>query len=286
MNFDFWDTDSRIRVNDESTFLFEINLNGEFLETASMNQYGFFGNFQGNLSDRHKNIMPDSNSITIEELYRGSMKSAKSIDDFNRILDGKKVIYPPTPPEYNKYHNLFADRNGHALILESANGANDITTGCSDFMIMTNFPVGQYRGMSYKNVQGAGSDRYIKAYDYLLQHSDFNIENAFEILKNTAQKEDAWETLISMVFIPDEMTVYFALKRDFSKIFKTDMFQKTLETYKGFGKYIKMDASNSGIPLNRLKDLILEADKGHLGEKSLGTEKTDRIDQLMTEDKA
>lgn len=32
----------------------------------------------------------------------------------------KTIVYPPVPPEYNKLHNMFADKNGNAIILETA----------------------------------------------------------------------------------------------------------------------------------------------------------------------
>lgn len=68
MNFDFFEVESRIRIEDKGDipmFFFEINQGGQFLETAGMNTKGLFGNFQENLSDSHKNIVPDKNCITI-----------------------------------------------------------------------------------------------------------------------------------------------------------------------------------------------------------------------------
>lgn len=260
MNFDYWEVASRIRINDIgdiSSFLFEINQGGTFLETAGMNTNGSFSNFQGNLSEKHVNVVPNENCITIADLYRNFLNSNQLVKDVDDIISKKTVLYPPIPPEFNKLHNMFADKNGNALILESACGKNDITRiNDNNFLVMTNFPVGQFKNMNYKDVSGAGSDRYIKAYEYLSNiKTDFSVDNAFEILENTVQKEEKWETIISMVFVPDELTVYAAIRRDFNKIWKVDIKRKCIETFRGFENKMSMDIGSSGVDIANLAAL-------------------------------
>lgn len=252
MNFDFMKVDLGIRIDDSDTFIFEIKAGEQFLETACMNTNGFFGNFQGNLSAKHINIIPDSKCITIDKLYRKAIKSCKSIDDFEKILDNKTVAYAPVPPDYNKNHNMFADKNGKALVLETSNGKNDITYIENNFLVMTNFPLGDYRKKDYRNVSGVGADRYIKAYEYLLSHEKIDEASAFEILKNTAQKEDEFETLVSMVFLPEEFTIYMSLLREYDKIIKINMKEKTAETFKGYENHMSIKIHNSGTDLKTL----------------------------------
>lgn len=259
MNFDYWEVDSRIRINDTkniSTFLFEINQGGEFLETAAMNTCGSFGNFQGNLSDKHVNVVPDLNCITIADLYRKFINSDQSVEEMDNILNKKTVLYPPIPPEYNKLHNMFADKNGNALVLESACGKNDITRiKDNNFLVMTNFPVGQFKNINYKDVSGAGSDRYIKAYEYISNiKTNFSIDNAFEILKSTAQKEEKWETIASMVFVPDELVVYVTVRRDFNKIWKVDINRKCIEAFRGFENKMSINIGSSGVDIVNLQN--------------------------------
>lgn len=258
MNFDYWDVESRIRINDSGSvpvFFFEINQGGEFLETAGMNANGFFGNFQGNLSDKHKNIILDSNCITIDKLYRQFLNSAKSIEDMTDVLNKKTVVYPPVPPEYNKLHNMFADKNGNAIILETSNGKNDITKIRNKFLVMTNFPIGQFKDVDYKSAFGVGSDRYKTAYGYISNiNNNFDIDNAFEVLKNTVQKEESFETLISMVFVPDESNVYISIRRDFNRVWKVDINKKCIETFRGFKNKTSMDISKSGILITDLQN--------------------------------
>ncbi|OAA90840.1 hypothetical protein [Clostridium coskatii] len=57
---------------------------------------------------KHKNIIPDSNCITIDKFYRQFLNSAKSIEDMTTVLNTKTIIYSPVPPKYNKLHNIFA----------------------------------------------------------------------------------------------------------------------------------------------------------------------------------
>lgn len=258
MNFDLWESDARIRIDSGGSipcFFYEVNHTGEFLETAGMNTKGLFGNFQGNLSDKHVNVIPDDSCIKVEQLYRQVMPSTDSLETVKKIIEQKTVIYPPIPPEYNKLHNMFADSQGNALILETADGKNDITVMDKDFLVMTNFPMGQFKDIAYTDIKGAGSERYITAYDALLKSNSFDIENAFELLAKTAQKEEAWETLMSMVFVPDEVSVYFAVKRNYNKVWKVDIEKNLLLSYRGFDSFKSMVINSSGININDLQTL-------------------------------
>ncbi|HEX3029764.1 MAG TPA: hypothetical protein VHT34_10775 [Clostridia bacterium] len=258
MNFDCWNLESRIRIDQHdsvSTFFYETNLEGKFLETAGMNSYGFFGNFQGNLSEKHQNIIPDSKCIVIDELYRESLHSARSIKDFYSLLGEKIVAYNPVPPIHNLLHNMFADKDGAAIILETADMKNDITEISGSFMVMTNFPAGLFKNLEYSCVNGAGSDRYIKAFEQISSHQDiFDIPDAFAVLKSTVQKEENWETLISMVFVPDELAVYFSLNRNFDKIWRADINKKHVQTYYGFNDSITIEMGENGISMNGLRE--------------------------------
>ncbi|MCR3757470.1 linear amide C-N hydrolase [Clostridium felsineum] len=259
MNFDFFEVESRIRIEDKGdipVFFFEINQGGQFLETAGMNTKGFFGNFQGNLSDSHKNIIPDKSCITIDKLYREFLNSDKSIEELLNVIKKKKVVYPPTPPEYNKMHNMFADKMGNAIVLETSDGENDITKIKDDFLVMTNFPVGQFKNINYKKVSGIGSDRYIKAYEYISNiGANFSIDNAFDILKSTAQKEKDFETIISMVFDPNELRVYISIRRQFEKIWMVDIRRKCVETFRGFKNKQAISIAKAGVSVESLENI-------------------------------
>ncbi len=141
-------------------------------------------------------------------------------------------------------HILAADPQGNAAILEVGKEENEILPIAGDFIVMTNFPNSLFKGLPYNMVYGTGADRYIKAYEYIDQHLDsFDIDHAFEALKQTTQDF----TLCSLVCDPLRSNIYFALNRDFEKIWKISLHEKTIETYRGFEKEVKLPIPEEGI---------------------------------------
>jgi len=231
MNFDCWEVPLRMRLSSEGemdVFWFEANMNGEFLETAAMNSKGFFSNFQGNLSARHKNVEAGPGTMTIAEVYRNSLRRCGQIADLNDLIGNRTMVYPPVPPEWNMLHNLFADKYGRALILETSEGHNEITEIAGSYLVMTNFPVNEFRNLALAEVAGAGDDRYKLACEYLTQHEEVGVEEAFALLQKTAQNTEGWRTLCSMVFDPIGLQVHFVLNQLFSRVFTFDMRERNL----------------------------------------------------------
>jgi len=231
MNFDCWEVPMRMRISTEGdvdVFWFEADMNGEYLETAAMNSKGFFGNFQGNLSARHKNVEPGPGTMTIAEVYRNSLKTCEQIADLKDVIGACTVVYPPVPPEWNMLHNLFADRHGGSLVLETSDGHNEISDIRGSFQVMTNFPVNEFRDHPLAAISGAGNDRYKMACAYLEKSKNIDLPEAFGLLQKTAQNTDGWKTLCSMVFDPVDLKIYFVLNQQFGDVFTIDMKEHTV----------------------------------------------------------
>ena len=74
-----------------------------------------------------------------------------------------------------------------------------------------------------------------------------DLSKAFETLEKAKLETKSFSTQCSMVFNPVEGVMYFSLKRDFNKIWKVNLKERTLETYKGFKVVKKMPLDDSGI---------------------------------------
>lgn len=220
----------RISTEDNArVFWFEAEMNGSYLETAAMNSHGFFGNFQGNLSSKHKNIQPGPGKVGIDQVFRDSLRTGKQIADLKTIIGDRTVIYPPVPPEWNLLHNLFADKFGGSLILETSEGHNDITEITGKFMVMTNFPAGEFKNKPLAEISGAGDDRYKIAYEHLAEMRHCDVAAAFDLLKKTAQNTDGWKTLCSMIFDPNALKVHCVFNQQFEYVFTANIQDCTLE---------------------------------------------------------
>lgn len=223
MNFDCWEVPMRMRLSEDGVFWFEANMMGQYLETAAMNDKGFFGNFQGNLSARHKNVEPGPGTIGIDQVFRESLKTSESIADLRAVIGDKTVVYPPVPPEWNLLHNLFADRSGGSLVLETADCHNDITDISGNYMVMTNFPLGETKNRPLGEISGAGEDRFKLACEHLNSCNNFDVTAAFDLLQKAVQVTDQWKTLCSMVFDPVELQIHCVLDRQFGNIFTVNI---------------------------------------------------------------
>jgi hypothetical protein len=139
------------------------------------------------------------------------------------------------------------------MIVESGDRENDITRIKNNFIVMTNFPMGKFRGKGFEEVEGSGEARYKTAYRHILEHFEaFDVKRAWEILKMTAMEED-FSTQCSMVFVPEKQEAYIALRRDFERIWKVSIEDETIETYSGFKKILKKRLDSSGIKASDLK---------------------------------
>jgi hypothetical protein len=98
-----------------------------------------------------------------------------------------------------------------------------------------------------------GADRYKTAGKYISNNiQDFDFNNGIEMLKSTAQSENIYKTVCSMLFSPSEKAVYIMLQRNFNKIWKLSINQNTIETFKGFDQELKIMLDSSGILASEL----------------------------------
>ena len=163
------------------------------------------------------------------------------------------ISYPRNPlfPDLG-LHTMIADKSGDAFILEEGNDRNIISPIHNDFIIMTNFPNGNFEDVNYNKVHGIGADRYICAYEYIYDHIDsFGINEAFEILSKTSQEN----TLSSIVYEPLKNEIYISLKKDLSKRWKISMIDKTIQSLDGFLISNKIQLTNDEIFVNDLLSL-------------------------------
>lgn len=101
---------------------------------------------------------------------------------------------------------------------------------------MTNFKHSDFRDMPLEDISGTGADRYRAACKYLAESPEnFSIDNAFACLQKTAQAI----TLCSMVFEPRENCIYLALDKNYEKLWKISLKDKSIETYRGFEENLK-----------------------------------------------
>ncbi len=254
MNFDTDEIDLKLRVNrynDMNLFYFSALIDNKYRDIAGFNSEGLFICTQAVAYRPGFKSNCDQNDWSAFDTFDEALKETRKTSEFYEILNKRVISYPRNPlfPDLG-LHTIIADKTGDAFILEEGNDTNTVIPIHNDFIIMTNFPNGDFKGANYKEVYGIGADRYICAHEYIHNNIHiFGINEAFEVLSKTSQGN----TLCSIVYEALKNEIYISFKKDFSKKWKISIIDKTIQSLDGFLSNNKIQFTNEEI---LVKDLI------------------------------
>ena len=235
MNFDTNEIDLKLKINcynDKNIFYFSGLLDNIYRDIAGVNSDGLF------ICTQAVEYSPDFkpscnvNDWFAFDIIDEALKKTNKASEFFQILNNRVIAFPRNPlyPDLG-LHTIIADKTGNAFILEEGLDTNIISWINNDFMIMTNFPNGDFKEINYDKVYGCGADRYICAHEYIDNNiHNFGIDEAFEVLRKTSQKN----TLCSIVYEPLKNEVYISFKIDLSKKWRISITEKTIQSLDGF----------------------------------------------------
>jgi hypothetical protein len=145
-------------------------------------------------------------------------------------------------------HSLFAGTQGQAMVVEAGVEGNVVTPIEGDYIVMANFPNGDFQDLPYDQVRGVGAGRYVAAYEHIRDHIDeYDLDRALETLERAVQRGEASGTQSSRVFLPERREVYIALKGDLERVWRVSLEERTIETYAGFDRSRRLPLRDAGI---------------------------------------
>ena len=256
MTFDTDEIDLKLKVRsykDMNYFFFSGLAGNEFRDIAGVNSEGLFVCTQAVEYGPGFMASCDENDWFAFDIFDEVLKKTRKASEFYEV-SGKRVISYPRNPLYPELglHTMIADQSGDAFIIEEGNDQNVVCPVQNNFIVMTNFPNGNFAGMDYKNISGMGSDRYIRAYEYIQNNiENFGVNEAFDILGKTSQAN----TLCAIVYDPSEKEIYLSFKKDFSKKWKISVTDKTIKSLDGFLSNNMIHFTNGEILVNDLLSL-------------------------------
>ena len=256
MNFDTDDVDLKLKVysyNDINLFFFSCLMDNKYRDIAGFNSEGLFICTQAVQYSPGFKSSCDENDWFAFDTFEEALKKTRKASEFFEILNKRVLSYPRNPlfPDLG-LHTIIADKTGDAFILEEGNETNIVTPISKDFIIMTNFPNGDFKEAEYNKVHGIGADRYICAHEYIDNNiHSFGINEAFEVLSKTSQGN----TLCSIVYEPIKNEIYINFKKDFSKKWKISIIDKTIQSLDGFLSNNIIEITNEEVCVNDLISL-------------------------------
>lgn len=259
MNFDTEDIDIKLKINrynDMNLFYFSGLADHKYRDIAGFNSEGLFICTQAVGYGPGIKSSCDENDWFAFDIFDEVLKKAGKASEFFDILNKRVISYPRNPlfPDLG-LHTIIADKNGDAFILEEGKDTNIITPIHNDFIIMTNFPNGDFKEEDYHNVYGIGADRFICAHEYIHNNIHcFGVNEAFEVLKRTSQDTNSLTpTLCSIVFEPSKNEAYISFKIDFKKRWRISIIEKSIQSLDGLLNNNRIEFTNGEVSV---KDLI------------------------------
>jgi hypothetical protein len=250
MNFDISRRPIKIVLIGEDQLLVLQNDDGQFYPAFGMNSSGTFMNLLMVDPIEEGNYRRGKNCIHILKLFDEVLSGRIEMSELNKYLSNHAIVNVPN----HSVHSMIAGKNRETYIVEPGRKNLDIKSSSRDFMVLTNFPLSDSIDYEYKNVTGAGNDRYIKAYEAIINGKEtFNIATGFDLLKETVQQSGDFPTQFSMIFIPEDSKVYFTLNGDFTKIFEFSFITKQIQSVKGFTSNNSLMLSKKGVLLTELE---------------------------------
>jgi len=247
MNFDYPPCQVRFVLEEheaELVFIGSFWMGDHYGRTVGMNSQGLFSSCQMVSPAKARVEEPGSDELYVWNAFYEGVQSCSRVREVADAIADKRLVQYPTLT----LHNLYADVQGRAMVVEPGETGNVITEIDGPFMVMTNFPNGDFQGVDYREVRGDGAHRYRTAYATIEEHfDDFDLGDAFETLERTVQSTGEYPTLYSLVFDPIAREIYIVLERDFDHIWKVSLDNQTIETFRGFDKAVTLPMASEGV---------------------------------------
>jgi len=247
MNFDYPPNEIRFSIEDHETgavFLGEFRMGEFWARTVGMNERGLFASDQMVSPARATTDSPTGDEIYVWDAFYDGLRTAESVDGvLDWIGERRLVQYPDL-----WLHNLYADPSGNAAIVEAGVEGNVITPIEGPFLVMTNFHNGDFRGLDLRDIVGDGAERYRVATRSIAENLvGFDLDDAFETLRLASTATGSFKTRYSLVLDPEALEIYVALERDYERIWKVSLIDRTIETHRGFDRHHVLTLDSAGI---------------------------------------
>lgn len=246
MNFDISQRPIKLALIDEQFIIFQ-KYEGRFLPAFGCTKSGIFMNLLSVAPNEAGSYRRGKNCVHMMKLFSDVLAEKVELSNLQKYLDETKIV---NVPNYS-VHSMITGNNQKTFIVEPGRPLIERTKKVA---VLTNFTFSTLLDADYKNVKGTGSERYKRAYEEISKNEDsFSLESGFKVLQQTAQYEGDFPTQLSIIYIPDEETVYFTVRRDFKKVFSFSFLTKQIEGKIGFQTNHVFKLSKKGVLLSELE---------------------------------
>ncbi|KZE68935.1 hypothetical protein AWM68_01305 [Fictibacillus phosphorivorans] len=250
MNFDISKRPIKIALVGDDQLIISQKEGGRFLPAFGLNKNGTFMNLQIVDPNEEGKYRRGKNCVHIMRLFDEVLSGKVATAELPSYLQEKEVV---NVPEYS-VHSLIAAPNNKSYIVEPGRQYLDADSIKNDFMVLTNFSVADNLSSDLETIDGPGSERYKIVYSKIQNNvDDFSVEKGLTVLREACQFDGNYPTQLSLIFSPEENSVYFTLNGDFDKKFRFSFLENKITTISGFEKESDVVLTKKGILLSELE---------------------------------
>ncbi|MBB6672801.1 hypothetical protein [Cohnella nanjingensis] len=239
MNFDISDRPIKLARHGEHQLIVRQQENGSYYPAFGLNRAGTFMNLQTvepNEAGRYRRTKDAVHTMRLFEDVLGEKIRLSSLGDYLRM---KAVV---NVPNYS-VHCLIAGMERQGYIVEPGRGNLALDEAEDpDVMVLTNCALTD--GSAPVDERYETANRAIR-----LRKAAFDPAAGLAVLAETAQQEGDYPTQLSLVSVPEEGLMYFALRRRFDRIFVFRFDDDTIRTHAGFERACSWPVTKQGIDL-------------------------------------
>lgn len=249
MNFDISERPIQLSFKKQNELRIAQKEAGQFLPAFGINRAGCFMNLQMVEPDENAVYRRAKNSMHIIKLFEHVLANQPDLPALEQILQEKTILNVPGI----SVQSLITQPDRSVTLLEPARANMRFSKEQKRFVALTNFRLSEFQDRPLSEVSGPGAERYKTCCRLLEQYQDqFSLEQGFATLATTAQHEGDFPTQLSMLALPDEGLVYFAVQRDYGRLFVFSFASGLLQTFQGFTSPQQHDLNKSPITLAQL----------------------------------
>ena len=250
MNFDISERTIKIAMRGSDQLIVFQKDGPKFLPAFGINRNGTFMNLL--MVDPHPagQYRRGKNCIHIIRIFDNVLGGKTSPAALGAYLSDKTVVNVPNI----SVHSMVAGTDRCATIVEPGRAGVTLNGADTDFLVLSNFSLSDAAGLDYRQVTGSGADRYKRCYELLLETGDtLDVDRGFAILEETSQAGGDYPTQFSMLAIPEDRMVHFAIKRAFSRRYAFSFADETVRTVRGFDRQTHRVLDKKGVLLSELE---------------------------------
>lgn len=249
MNFDLSERPIKLVYQRDSQLIVLQQEQGQYLPALGVNKNGTLMNLHIVEANEAGMYRRGKNCVHIMKLFEDIMGEKLALADVPAFVEDHAIVNVPG----HSVQSLIAGKDQQAYVVEPGKRAIDVATMNQHFFVLTNFSLSERHEKEDMTRQLHGADRYQTVSERLTSlQEQLEPDRCFSILQAAVQQGGDFPTQLSLLVVPDEGLVYFALHANFEKIYRFSFHDQHIRTEKGFQNPMQCTLTKKGVTISEL----------------------------------